>query len=339
MTRLSWKRHVAVAALFAAPLLVTTGSAVAQPKPPPAVVAGDTQRATALYLKGSELFKAKKFVQALEQFKLSYQTVPSPNSHLYIARCMAALGDARAAWLEFDKVIEEASARALTEPKYAPTRDSAVTERDELAPKLGLITLDVVRPGPGAKLHVDASNVPQDRWRHPYPVDPGVHEVRLETPGRPVVRATVNIGRGERRALPLDGGGAVAVGPTGPAPASSKMSPLRIGGIAAGSVGIAGFIMFGVAGAISSSTYADLKLKCGGDTGGCGGRDVTDEVSKGQTQQTIANAGLIIGAVGVAAGATMIILSLRGKKAPSDAGRPHAELVVKPTWAGISGSF
>jgi hypothetical protein len=343
MTRASWKRHATVAALCAAPLLITAtaGTALAQPKPPPgAPVAGDTQRATALYLKGSELFKAKKYREALDQFKLSYQTVPSPNSHLYVARCLAVLGETRAAWLEFEKVAEEAAVRAVTEPKYAPTRDSANVERDELAPKLSLVTVDVIRGGAGARVHIGPIDVPSDRWSKPFPLEPGTYEVKLDAPGRPQVKVPLTINRGERRTLALDaGGGGVAAGPApGPAPVASKSNPLRIGGIAAASVGGAGFIMFAVAGAISKATYADLTLQCGGDTGGCHGKNVSDEVSKGKTQQALANAGLIIGAVGAAAGVTMIVLSLR-KPAASDSGKPRAELVLKPTWAGIEGSF
>ncbi|APR85830.1 Hypothetical protein A7982_11179 [Minicystis rosea] len=341
MTRASWKRHAALAAIFAAPLLLTGGSAAAQqrkPAPPAPSVAGDTQKATAHYLKGSDLFKAKKFLPALEQFKLSYQTVPSPNSHLYIARCLAALGDTQKAWLEFDKVSEEAAARAATEAKYGPTRDSANVERDELGPKLGLITVDVLRPDRGSVVHIGNQEIAPERWNRPYPVDPGTHDVRVETPGRPMVKTTIAVRGGERRAVQLDAGlGApVSKNPEPVAASHSKMSPLRIGGIVAAGVGVAGFAMFAAGGALSSGTYSDLKTTCGGDTGGCRGLDVSDQISKGKTQQAIANTGLIIGAVGVAAGVTMIVLSTRTKK---ESAGPSAELVVKPTWAGVSGTF
>lgn len=336
MTRATWKRHAAVAALFAAPLLTSGGGALAQPKHPPAV-AGDTAKATHYFIKGSELYKAKKYRPALEQFKRSYDTVASPNSHLYIARCLAALGETQKAWIEFDKVSEEAAARAATEPKYVPTRDSANVERDELASKLGLVTVDVVRPERGTTVHIGAWTVPQDRWSRPYPVDPGTHEVSLDTPGRPSVKSTVTIHSGERRAVQLDvgaGHGAVAGGQ--PASSKSKMSPLRIAGIAAASVGGVGLIMFAAGGATSMSTYSALKTKCGGDAGGCHGNDVSGDISKGKTQQAVANAGLAIGIIGVAAGATLIVLSTRTKK---DAGRPTADLVVGPSWAGVQGSF
>lgn len=354
MQRASWMRHAAVAALLVAPVLTADGAAFAQPKqpkapagarppapppPPPGPVVGDTQKATQHFLKGSELFKAKKFIPALEQFKLSYSIVPSPNSHLYVARCLAAIGETRLAWLEFDKVAEEAAARAATEPKYAPTRDSANVERDELANKLGLVTIDVIRPDPTSVLRIGNWDVSRDRWGRPYPVEPGTYDARLETQGRPMMKTTITLGPGQRRAVQLDGGaaqGPVAVGPAKATSSGSRMNPLRIGGIAAASVGVVGMVMFAVTGAMSQSTYSDLKTKCGGDTGGCRGLDVSDQISKGQTQQTIANVGLVVGVVGIAAGATMIGLSFRGKK---EAPRPTAELIVGPSFTGIGGTF
>lgn len=333
MTRASWKRHAAVAAIFAAPLFIT-GTARAQ-HPPAAAAAGDTQKATALYLKGSDLFKARKFAQAIEQFRASYQTVPSPNSHLYIARCLVQMGELQQAWLEFDKVAEEAAARAATEPKYAPTRDSANQERDELNSKIGLVTVDVVRPAPNSAVHIGGHAVPKGYWGRPYPVEGGPHDVRVDTPGRPSVKMTVSVRGGERRAVQLDAGMGAPAGPT-PVASGGKMSPLRIGGFVAAGVGVVGFAMFAGGGATSLGTYSDLKTKCGGDTGGCHGVDVSDEISKGKTQQAVANAGLILGVVGVAAGATLIVLSTRHKK---DAGRPSADLVVGPSWAGVQGKF
>jgi hypothetical protein len=75
-------------------------------------------------------------------------------------------------------------------------------------------------------------------------------------------------------------------------------------------------------------------------------------ISTGKSQQAIANAGLGIGIVGLAAGATLFVLSLR-KPPPSDStnngGDPHtpgpagpqvtASVTVGPGWLGARGSF
>src|SRR5690349_20067772 len=89
------------------------GAQSSQPSP------ADVKKATQHFEKGSDFFEGKKYALALQEFKTSYSTVPSPNSHLYVARCLAQLGETRDAYIEFDKVIAEAEARAQTEPKYA----------------------------------------------------------------------------------------------------------------------------------------------------------------------------------------------------------------------------
>src|SRR5436190_27216 len=103
----------------------------------------DVEKATETFESGTTFFGDKKYALALEQFKQSYTTVPSPNSHLYMARCLAALGEPVAAWREFDATLVEAEARVAKEPKYEPTRDSARTERDDVAKSIGLVVVAV----------------------------------------------------------------------------------------------------------------------------------------------------------------------------------------------------
>ncbi len=120
----------------------------------------------------------------------------------------------------------------------------------------------------------------------------------------------------------------------------------------AAAIGVGGFALFGAEGSMSGNTYNTLNAACGGHAG-CpnpvGGRANADNlISTGKSQQTLANVGLGIGIAGIAAGATLFVLSIR-KRPPSDAaldgGDPHtprqpsADLVVGPTWAGARGSF
>src|SRR5262249_40424313 len=237
MTQPSWKRHLALATLVAAPLLttVTAGPVLAAP---PGASHADVQKATDIFKKATELFKAKKLTPALEYFKQSYALVPSPNSHLYIARCLAGLGNARSAWLEFDRTIEEATVDGA---KYAPTRDSATQERDDLASKIALVTVNVPSHDPATTVRVGVYDVPPDRWNQPYPVEPGTVEVLVQGPGQPGSRQSFNLGPGERRTVtPGAGPGAVVVPPGGqnpppggetppPTTSSRKINGLQIG--------------------------------------------------------------------------------------------------------------
>ena len=336
MTHPRWKRHLALAALVAAPVLCGVGPALAAPSP------ADVAKATEVFKKATDQFKAKKFVPALDHFKQSYALVPSPNSHLYIARCLAALGQVRAAWIEFDHTANEATAGGA---KYAPTHDSALQERDDLASKLALVAVSVQPSDPAMTVRVGPYDVPPDRWGKPYPVEPGAIEVTVQLPGKAPIHQPIRVAAGEKRDVALNAGPAVAVGPVEPpaeAPDSHPINGLRIGAYVAGGVGVIGFILLAVEGAASKSTYSTLSTDCGGNKG-CpnpmGGRaNANNLISTGSSQQAIANAGLGIGLVGIAAGATLFVLSTR--RPPSDAGPPpSAELVVAPTWLGARGSF
>jgi hypothetical protein len=106
--------------------------------------------------------------------------------------------------------------------------------------------------------------------------------------------------------------------------------------VAAG-VGVAGLGLFTVAGIMANSTYSDLSESCGGPCP----PDRQGDVDAGKTEQTLANIGLIVGAVGLAAGATLFVLSVTGGESePTDEGSaPSSQLVVGPGYAGLRSSF
>jgi len=304
--------------------------ASANAQPPAAAPSPEAvTEAKAHFEKGSNLFKSNSFAEALEEFRASYKAVASPNSHLYIARCMREMGQLVDAYLEFEKVTAEAQTSG---EKYAQTGETAKVERDELNPKIALVSANVTTAELGATLTIGGKEVPQDRWGKPFPAMPGNVDVRLEAPGKTAATQSVSAAGGETKdvtigfaAAPIDGGEQGG---------GSKMSGMRIGAFAAAGVGLAGFVTFAVAGSMSNSTYDKLKSSCG--EGPCP-QEFAADVDKGKTQQTVANVGLIIGAVGVAAGATLFVLSLRKKSdAPTE---PTTSLLIGPTSLGLRGSF
>lgn len=297
--------------------------------PAPADLPPHVARATEHFQKGAALFEERKFALALQEFRASYATVASPNSRLYIARCLAALGDVRDAYVEFDLVIDEAEARIPAEPRYVPTRDTAVLERDELAPSLGLVTVHVKGIGAEAKLTIGDIEVPFARWGKPFPVVP--HKsvtVLLRPPSGLPLQQVVTIGAGEKQSVTFD---------TSPPPdaadaGSSDRRWLRPFAFAAAGIGVAGLATFAVAGAMTNATYGDLRDTCGGPCP----VDRTEDIEAGRTQQTVANVGLAMGLVGAAAGATLFILSETG--GPSSSPRATG-LAIGFGFASIRGRF
>jgi hypothetical protein len=324
-------RALAVAIAFAPAVAAAQGAAP---------TAADAKSATLHFERGVTFFKAQKFGDALAEFRASYAALPSPNSHLYVARCLAQSGDLSAAFDEFATVVAEAETRALGEAKYAPTRDTARLERDELAEKIALVSFTITGAAPGATLDVAGRRVAPSEWSKARPFKPGTVEIVVRDPSGAATTRSVQLAAGQRGAVSIDVSAAapaqtaapVAAPPPPPkSDAASSRTWMRPAAFVAGGVGAAGLVMFAVGGAIANGTYSKLKSECGGPCPA----DRASDVSAGKTEQTVANVGLALGVVGVAAGVTLFVLAPRS----TEPARPSTALVLGPSWSGVTGTF
>ncbi len=310
----------------------------------------DVRKAQSLFKKADELFNAHRYAEALELFRQSYATVPSPNSHLYIARCLSQTGDLRAAYLEFQKVYEEADKRAASEPKYGPTRDSARVERDELGNRIALVTVNVQHSDASTTVKVGDVEVSQAEWGKPIPFNPGSVDVTVQTAGKPPAHQTVQLSAGDKKEVALD------AAPQGAAPPPEQPvaeqpttgggnKTLRYAGIGVAAAGVAGLVVFAITGSASKSKFSALQTSCGA-SGPCS-HPLTaadkDNQSSGKSLQTVANITLVAGSVLAVGGATMIVLSFRKTQPPADAApaapTAQAHWVVGPSYTGLAGTF
>jgi hypothetical protein len=106
---------------------------------------------------------------------------------------------------------------------------------------------------------------------------------------------------------------------------------LRTYAYIAGGVGAAGLITFGVFGAMASSRYSTVKDECGARPCPESKRDL---VEGGQTFQTVANIGLVVGIIGAGAGVTLFLLSK--PKKPTEG---STSAVIGPSYFGLQGTF
>jgi len=309
----------------------------AQPKGAPAAPADPGKKALDLYKKGQVLHKANKFAEALPLFRESFALVPSPNSRLYIARCLAATNDPVAAYLEFEAVIADIDVRA--EAKYADTRLGAVQERDEVANKIALVTVTVANAAPNTLVSLGGKDFPRESWGKAVPLAPGSVEVSVTTPPALPLTQQLDLRAGEKRPVALDA--VPQKGPdTTPPPTTSSGSRgvLRPVAYLAGGIGVAGFVAFGVGGALATSTYGDLEKKC---APGAGARvcptDSKSQIDAGKTQQLVANIGLGVGAAGLATGVLLFVLSR--DSGPKKDQAPTVQPVVGPSYLGVQGTF
>jgi hypothetical protein len=306
---------------------------------PDAATPVQREQAQARFGRGRDLYAAKKFREALAEFQGSHDIVSSPNARLYVAHCHRELGELVLAYEEFGRAATEAKEHAVGDPRYVKTAEAAQRERDAIAPKLGFVTLTVANVTPESKLKIAGEEIQRAAWSEAAPVLPGTTEIVLETPDRPPARVSVTVAPGERKEVTIDAGPApapkaeeTAPAPPPPVEESHPSSGLRTAAYVAGGVGVVGFAAFTIFGLKAKSTFNGLQSEC--PNGHCA-TDRSSEVSSGKSQQTLANVGLAVGAVGVVAGVTLFLISGHGGK--TDA--PSAALVVGPSWVGARGAF
>lgn len=335
MSRLRSLRRGAYAALMMTALVSTSfaDDAFAQGRKPPGA-ADPVKVATAHFKAGTALYQKRNFAAALEQFRLSYETVASPNSGLYIARCHVELRQPKEAYLQFQKVIAEAEARIPTEPKYKPTLDTARQEIDAVAKNVARVTVQVSNATPSSTLRVGPNTIPREQWGQTLVLDPGPVDIVLDTVGSPPVSQRHDLRPGDQKTFQIGMQAAVTPPPQPPRRTDDdtelELLPLSL---AFAGVGVVGMGMFGVAGGMSLSTYSEVEDSCPGPA-------CTDElIDRGEREQLIANVGVVIGAVGLAAGATIFIVDVaNGSSSDREASVP-VNVAFGPGYVGVNGRF
>jgi len=294
------------------------------------------EQAQARFARGRQLYDAAKYGPAADEFRASNDIVASPNARLYLARSLREQGKNVEAYVEFGRTAVEAGEHSKDDPRYNRAGAAARNERDALAPKIGFLLVHVQDAGPDTTMRIAGSEIRRAAWDEPAPVMPGASEVVVETPGREPAHETVTLTAGERKEITIQASSpATAEAPPATAPPATKSadrSSLRPYAYVAGGVGAVGLVTFAVAGLLSNGAYNDLSSSCPANR--CPA-DKAGTISSGRTEQTIANVGLVIGAIGVAAGVALFVVSAPKKPEPST-GLLH-EVVVTP--AGVGGSF
>lgn len=293
------------------------------------------------YQRGVELYDARDFERALTEFRASLQLYASPNTRLYEARSLRALGRLPEAIAVYERAAREASDRAQLDPRYAATRDAAQNELGAVLPGVGRLTLAVPDIPANARVTVGGREIPVAGLGVPMPVMPGRVEVVVEAEGYETARGTAEVAAAGEAQLtvrlhrtPTLEGHTETPWPTGPRPVvppPPRRSPLRTASWVGFGVGAAGFVAFGVFALMASGRYDDLNTRCGGMPCPESERDAVDG---GRTLQTLTNVSLGVGLVGAAAGAVLFVL---GRPSPE---RPAPVRVgITPGSVSVGGVF
>jgi hypothetical protein len=337
MNRSDWSRRrrgVVGVALFAwfglvgPSLTANVTAAYAAGAAPEAATELQREQAQARFARAKPLFDAGSFAAALTEFRASLEIVNSPNARLYVARCLEETGDLVDAYVEFGRAALEAREASRADGRYTLTATEAETERAAVAPKLGFVTLSVIRPEAGTTVHVEGQELRREAWSEPIPVKPGTSELQAESPGRAPVRVTVSVAKGETKAVVLDAGAGVLLPAADTASARRSGSVARPFAYAATAIGVAGLAVFAIEGLEAKSTHDDLENACHGP---CPNASFSNEISSGIREQTIADVGLAVGACGLAAAVVLFVVSLH----KSPAAESRVGVFVSPRGATL----
>jgi hypothetical protein len=264
--------------------------------------AADTSE-RARFKAAQQLYDKNSFDAALPLFR----AIPGPNAHLYAARCLIGLKQHTEAYEELSATIREATERALTEPRYAATRDAASTERTTLAAKIGLVVIAVTDRPAGLVVTIAGHVVPAERLGEAFPVTPGPVRVEASAPGRVDFQRQLAIGAGssEVLAIALIAAPVAAISPPTTTPREMTGGGLRKGGFVVAGLGVAGLATFAVTGLLANGKYDTVSKACGGTH--CTDPAYQSQINAGKTLDTVANIGLGVGLAGLATGTLMIL--------------------------------
>jgi hypothetical protein len=333
----AYVRPIALALTIAA--LTLTPDVAAQGADVDAATDEQKQAAQATFVDARAAFDERRFVDAMNGFRASWQIVASPNTHLMIAHSLHELGRFAEAYEELGLVAQEAAAAATTNPKYQDSVERALGEQQRMRASIALLTLDIPPASDDARLTIGGRVIPRAQWSAPIAVDPGNVSVVLQSAGQSVVRdIQLEAGSEQRLSLAPDPPPPPPPPPT-PAPAVSTAGTDGIQwtgtqqyiayGVAG--LGVIGLVVSGALGGAALGKHGDLEDACGDDP--CPERQ--DDIDSGRALTNASNVSLALGLVAISAGAVIFLT------APSDDTNPEAVTALRlgPGSFAIEGTF
>lgn len=322
-----WKTIASLAVLVGA-----LSIAVASPSSARADEPTDEGMAQSLFDAGRALMDQGKPEEACPKFEESNKLDPSAGTLLNLGKCFEALGRTASAWASYKKAITVGKSTGQSRHVTAAEEFIATIE-----PKLSKMTVEVLSTNPNLVVRrVDvrpgsvAITIPEAARGVPVAVDPGEYKVEAEAPGFMPWSSTITIGReADTQSVTVPELTPKKPEPrvAKPVPSTSGPGPLRI---AAYTTGGAAIVLLGVGATLGGLTLADAST-AESNPALCPRKKCTplgEEFVENARNKGIASTALIaVGGVAVAASATLFVLSLGEKKAPS---KPRSGLVFLP---------
>lgn len=330
----------------------------------------DADRATARELgqQGERALFAKDYEKAEDRFRRADQLVHAPTLELGLARALAGEGKYVESQETYNRIVREGVAPGAP-AAFKQALEDAKKEVGTVSPKVGGVTITVQATGggdvPGVSVALDDAPVNTASLGVRRLVDPGPHVLRATAAGyKPAeLRFSVPEGGSVNEAVTLDKDLSAPAPASVPAPApGANATPASAAtpGLAAATtpeqpesasghksilpwvafgLGGAGLALGAVTGALAMSKHSDLAKACSAPTA-CPSTQQSN-IDGYHTMGMLSTVGFVVGGVGVAAGAVLLLIRPKTESA-SAAAQPAAlrvTPVVGPGSIGAVGTF
>lgn len=291
---------------------------------------------------GLKLFGAEKFDEAYEKFRIAYDAVPAPSLKLYMARCQRKRGKLIEARDLYEQIVLEVLPK---DPPmaYLQAQNEAKTELDALRkriPIVQIVTSGVPEESVRAAVDGKAAPIRDERIE----LNPGEHTVdvmstRAKAPQRRSLLLTE--GSSERllfQLVPAPGEPLVVTPPPGPVVRPKKTDAASaVPGIAVLGMGAINLGVGGIMGILAQAKVDDLKAKCENNV--CLPQD-EPTADAARTMGNIATVNLIVGALGVVGGTTLLLIRGNSTQDPKVGGnRSSVSMILGAGSLGVKGTF
>jgi len=293
----------------------------------------DADRAAARQLgeAGQAALDAKDYKSAEDKFRRADTLVHAPTLLLGLARALAGEGKLLEAQEAYKRIVREGVAPG-SPAVFQKALEDARQEVDSVSPRIGGVTISVKTAGGEAspanlQVALDGAPVNAALLGVKRPANPGSHALHVAADGYKPVDLKVDVPVGGAVDAPVtlekDPNAAQATPAVAPPPADAASStpppgatpeqPAAAEGGGPGiwpwvafGVGAAGLITGGVTGAMALGVHSDLSNAC--SSAGICHSDQQSKVDNYNTLGTISTVGFIVGGVGAATGALLLVL-------------------------------
>lgn len=288
------------------------------------------------FQQGQRLYFAKRYPEALALFLRSFGAVKSPNSQLYVARCLVELGELPRAHEVYKQLIVLVSEQEQPE-RYAETQRAATSERAALRQRLSWVRITVPYQPAGLVVRLSGEPLSTEKLRPGgsgdyFYVLPGAIDVQALAPGYPEFVQRLHLRQGQLAEVAIVWAPPPAqAAPSQPVVAqpSAWTNPYYPLAVLSAGVGVIGFGAWAGFSVRAQERYDSLVVRCA--RGDCPER----EINLGKTESRVAQVGLGVGIAGVVTGTTLWILGASGDSPEG----PRLALDLGPQIARVRGRF